>query len=837
MHAWRRRAALALGLTAIMVVATLALAGPAAGPAAPSAGTVTSAASTSAATSVAASSAAASASNPAGTAAQHALAASAAAGVSPRDVFVPRASASAAQVAQTKAQGYVSPLYTGVPAPVGLAYYGLSAGKNGAITPTVVGTTSLRGQVDTSAVGIQPQDLFQSSPDSYGIQLNAVDTGVTLFGNDSYSFWTQNVVEYYASSDFLVLVTNVWNFSSSTASMTQNAIYAHGPYGTDIYGELGYYYAEAEIAAPISYPFDLTLWMNSSIVDGRDAVLFSVAVSSASGSFAAPYDYVIFNSTAAHGAPLRTPSEYVANGLTYNPIGLTSDYELIFGGPGGGSQADIGAADATLGLAYWTDGGYRAVPAAYSYGGETGETVTGVNVAWNSGFGGPSGVADYGVLTNGPTILRGLWNAAGPVGATPVTLGVSPGNAWYVITPVANSAALENFLVTEPVAVPAVYGETFSLTPGTYDVTVGLTDYAPVSYVLNVGSAPVRTNVVLHPDLRAGVYTPLWAFSNAQLAALSIGGSGTSLSPYVIEYDQRAPLSAVYGLYNDYAFPVFPGIFFEGTTATVYVEHGGSLAATTNTFQFPGTYLPATNDLQSWFWDVTHVALVGGTYSGWFGSETYYPAVWDTFNVIFYESSHNLVASNDFPTQGQALLLFSGGTIFGAVNVGGGNNTVWGNTFTEAAVPSTPLAVAPIWDSALDVGLGIEVAEQDDLIYNNWVATPTTAWMLPINLYSGDPFLYTDTWNLPEQSAFNAHYAAGFPYVALVGSITGGRVQGGNYWWDYGVTNNPYNGADNPLGVLPYVENAITWIVYVYGPSYYYATFLYNGGDYAPLTL
>jgi len=542
----------------------------------------------------------------------------------------------------------------------------------------------------------------------------------------------------------------------------------------------------------------------------------------------------VFDSTVPGGPKLHSPAPYTANGFSYNAQGLTNDFELILGGPGGGSQADLGPTSATLGLAYLTHGGYRAVPTAYNDGGETGETVTGATVAWASDSAGPAGVAKYGVLTNGPTVLRGLWNAAGPVGATRVSLPVTPGNAWYVFTPVATSAALGNFLVPEPVVVPAVYGTTFHLTPGTYKVMAGLADYTPVSFTLTVGSSPIAQTIHLRLNLLEGIYTALWAFLNAQLAALSYWGYGTTASPYLLFSNQYAPLSPVFGVYNDYVFPVFPGIFFHGTTATAYVYGGGSRIAWTNTWQYPGPYLPATDALQSWFWDVSHIALVSSSFSGWFGSSTYYPAVFDTFNGIFYESSHDLVAADNFTTAGDALLLFSGGTIFGPVNVGGGNNTVWGNYFWEVAPPASGLAVSPDW-SGLDVGLGLAIAEQDDLIYNNWISTPTTAWMLPLNLYSGDPFLYTDTWNISVQSASIVHHAKGFPFTPLVGSITHGNSQGGNYWWDYGITN-PYNGAVNPLGQLPYVENAVTWIVYIYGPAYHYASFLDNGGDYAPLT-
>ncbi len=764
--------------------------------------------------------------------ATHALSAAHAAGLSPHIAFVPRPSASPGQVAQAASQGHVSPLYTGTPAPMGLAYYGLKEGAGGKVVPSILNTTSLWAQVDTQGTGIQPLDLFQSSPDSYGIQLNAVATNITLFGQPGYSFWTQNVVEYYAGSNFLVLVTNVWNFSGGPLS--GNALYAHGPYGTNAYGALGFYYAEYFVPMPVTQPFNLSLYMNSSIVGGRDAVNFTVAISGPGENLTLPYDYVVFNSTLPNAAPLTVPSNYTADGFHYNPLGLTNDFEVILGGPGGGSQADLASADATLGLAYWDAAkhAYEPTPAAYSYGGETGETVTGASVAWNSGSGGPGGLADYGTMTTGPSILRGLWNAGASMGSYPLTLNVKPGNAFEVFTAANNSAHLANFLISESVAEPGVYTSTYWLPAGEYWLGVGLSDYQPFRVGIDL-TGPLTLTIHLKPDARTGIYTPLWAFTNNQLAAISSSGSGTPTSPYVLFNNAHGALPPVFGLYNDYVFPVFPGIFLMGTTASVAADRTASFTTQTSTFQYPGPYLPATNQLQLWFWNVSGVALERSMISGWFGGTTYYPAVFDTSNVIFYESSGNLIAGNDFATEGQALLLFSGGTIFGSVNVGGGNNTIWGNTFTEQAAPTSTLSVAANW-SGLAVGMGIQVAEENDRIYNNYVATPTTAWMLPLNLYSGTPFAYTETWNISVQKASVVHYAAGFPLVPLKGSIVGSRLQGGNFWWDYGTTNS-YNGAVNPLHSLPYVENATTLILYVYGPSYYYSTYLYNGGDYAPL--
>jgi thermopsin len=855
MRAFHSGLLLALVVTVTMVLAPVAGAGVAMPSSAVSPAGLTGAAVTSTVPGSAAgiASAAAAPNNIASEMASQALAATSKAGLSPSVISVPRPSASAAEITQAKSVGHVTPLYTGVPAPVGLAYYGLRESPNGSIAPSILNTTSLRGQIAMKGAGIQPLDLFASSPDSFGMQLNAVATNITLFGTHGYSFWTQNVVLYYAHANFMILVTNVWNFSGQ--SISPNALYASGTTGVDDfsdYGSLGYYYSELVVPIPVVSPFVLSLYMNSSIIGGRNAVNFTVGVASVahpSEDFTDPYDYVVFNSTAARGAPLTVPSNYTASGYSYNPLGLTDDYELILGGPNGGSNADIATADATLGLAYWdaTTNSYRATPSAFNYGGETGETVTGANVAWASGTGGPSQLARYGTLTGGPTVLRGLWNAGAPDGSVPLTIDVTPANAFDVFTPVnSSSTALRNFLSAEPIAAPGVYGDTFWLTPGTYGLNVGLSDYTPFSATVTVTMA---TTIIIHlrENTREGVYTPLWAFSNAQLAAISSSGSGTAASPYILFDNQGAPLSDVYGLYNDYVFPVFPGVFLHGTSASVALFDSASFTTKTNDHQYPGSHLPATNELQFWFWGVTHVALVDSVISGWFGSSAYYPVDWDTFNVIFYASSHNLIAGNHFATQGQALLMFSGGTIFGPLNIGGGNNTVWGNRFTEGATPNSTISVAPVW-SGFDVGLGIELAEQNDLIYNNYFATPTTAWMLPLNLYSGDSFLYTETWNIAAQPAFIPHYVAGFPLFPLSGSIVGSRDQGGNFWWDYGnsaSSPNKYNGAVNPVGSLPYNENASTvnaysltpvggtLLLYIYGIDQ--PTFIYNGGDFAPL--
>ncbi len=835
----RARVALAVAAGLMVVGSALGLVGvPSAGPS-PSAPSASSASavpilSASAPAATSDSAPARGSSNSAASMAEAALAASRAAGISSQVVYVPRPSASPAAEARAASQGHVTPLYTGDPAPIGLADYGLSAGPGGSVVATTLNTTSLRAEVDANGTGIQPMDLYDSTPDAFGIQLNAVVTNVTLFGVSNYSFWTQNVISYNPATHFMVFVTNVWNFSGGPLS--SNTFYKHGPHGEQV--GTSYYFAELILPRAVTYPFDAVLFLNSTIADGRDAVDFSVSITGPGESFSFPtYDYVVFNSQRAKdGVAVTVPSNYTANGLEYNPIGLTDDFELDLGGPGGGSQADLFAADAQLALEYRTGGGtYASVPSAFNYGGETGETVTGANVAWSNAPGGPNGVSSYGTMTTGPPVLRGLWNATGAEGSYPLTLGENPSNAFTLVTPTSGSP---NFVVGETTYAPNVYTDTFWLTPGSYAITVELSDYAPV--LLNVtilGGAQVY-NITLNATPSAGVYTPLWAFSNDQVAAISSSGSGTPTLPYYLFNNSVGPLAPVFGLYNDYAFPVFPGVFLKDVSVSTELYRPPSFATTTNTFQSPGPNLSQENDLPMWFWNVSGVALLdGANISGWFSETAYDPLSFNAFNVIFYESSGNLIARNHFTTQSQGLLLYSGGTFFGPADVGGGNNTVWNNTFRQVAPPSScPSApnctalVPPSFD------LGLEIAEAPDLIYNNYFATATTAWELPINLYTGvkQTFVGND-WNIAVQRAGAVHYVAGFPTIGLFGSVINTSWQGGNFWWDYGLAANSFNGANNPFGLLPYVENATTPIRQILGGSYYDATYIYPGGDLHPL--
>ncbi|MFI5414834.1 MAG: hypothetical protein ACHQ16_04105, partial [Candidatus Lutacidiplasmatales archaeon] len=264
-------------------------------------------------------------------------------------------------------------------------------------------------------------------------------------------------------------------------------------------------------------------------------------------------------------------------------------------------------------------------------------------------------------------------------------------------------------------------------------------------------------------------------------ATISSGGSGTVTNPYVLDSNSAGTLSPLFGEFNDFYYPVFPGISIANTNAYVTATGLPDFAVA---FLLPveaqfsahfGT--PFTNNLELQFYNDTHISLVNNPQlTGWsFSGNTFIAS------VQFWGTSDSLIAGNNFQVQS-----------IGAMLSGGTNNVVWGNVFTAA----TTTAVNP---GSIQYGSsqnGLQVYESGDRIYNNAFLTPVTAVTPPFDLYTGAPQLWVDRWNITPQPATITHWVNGF---GLSGNILGKPVQSGNYWSNYGTSQNPW-------GVLPYTD-------------------------------
>lgn len=689
----------------------------------------------------------------------HAVAVAKARGIPATDMFLPNVNG-----AVSSAGGIVHPGYISAPAPMGLGYFGThaSGSKN---VGTVSYFPSVEGAVTLNSV--DPYYLASTSPDIFTMQLNTVLTHVTVLGNTSGSFWIQNVPIYFAASHTLGIEDNIWNFTAPGAGMQVGTLHSFG--GTLV---PGVFYFDVGPSWNMPTPFTIRLYNNASVVNLRPTMYFNYSITAANGTvISGSFDQVEFNSAVA---PVHAAAHPVfqIDGKSTNAFGLLNDAEIMLGGPGGGSTTTLLGINATMGL--WTlanhSSTYAAVPSGYSFGTDTGETSEGI-AEWSAGGSNP-----MAVLGSGPSLLQPLWGLVGASsGFIQETVHLTPSNAFVF----ANQGAKWDRDTAAWAPVPPSGVATYNLSPHPYTFDFLLADYKPVKLTVTTSTS---ATITLSSDPAMGVYTPLWAWDNAQLAAISqAGGTGTRANPYVLDSNAVGSLSPLFGEFNDFYYPVFPGVSIANTNA--YVTATG-LTDFPVAFLLPAEALfsahfgtPFTNNLGLQFFNDTHISLVNNAQlTGWaFSGDTFISS------VLFWNTSDSLIAGNNFQVQS-----------IGAIVSGGTNNVVWGNVFTAA----TTTAVNPGSIQYGSAQQGLQVYESGDRIYNNAFLTPVTAVTPPFNLYTGAPQLWTDRWNITPQPASIAHSVNGF---ALSGNILGHAVQSGNYWSNYGTAQNPY-------GVLPYTD-------------------------------
>ena len=674
--------------------------------------------------------------------------------------------------------GVVTPLYSAAPAPMGIGDFGL-VNTTGTMTGTVLNTSSVEGSLALNS--LSTFYLLDDGPQSVSFQLNTVAVNVTVQANSSDQFWTQDVPFYSARTHLLEMVDNVWNFSSYGAGLPPTTLTGSSP--NDPHGVGGQFYYDFISIGKVTMPFSLQLYTNVTVSNPTvspykhysSTVTFGVNVlKNGTSVHSATFDTIYFNSTAT--APPAVPPVYQINGQKcsgYSTSGfcLALDAELTLGGPGGGSTAVVNGINGTMGISTWDSTLLRYVPAhsAFDYGTDTGETAVGVSESYTQ-----AGTVE---LSPGPSFLAPLWNASGKVsdaGSMKLSVTISPANAFvFLETGLRNKA---QFVPADGVWAPLGVGgvANYTLIPGNYTATALLSDYNPD--LMNFTSGVSGISMSLVANSAAGIYTPLFAQGNSELAAISASGNGSVGSPYSLF---RAPGSSIdpeFNELNDYGFPVFPGILLRDVHAHAEIQGSSTFSMT---YVSPWSTIesfeqgPATNQLPVEAYNDTNLSLWGASnLSGWFA-----PSLlgFPTGNVILWNTTASLIGNSTFANDGStsSVLVYNPSS-------GAGGNYVWGNTFGTNSTPgSSP-------------GPSIDLSSSGNTVYNNDFTALPTAVTPTTDTYTSTVVSYADKWNVTNQSSTAFQHVNGFN---LTGNILGMTWQGGNYWANYYCTlrHLPYN--------------------------------------------
>ncbi len=444
---------------------------------------------------------------------------------------------------------------------MGLADYGL--GTRGStyseFASDVLGTVQLNSY--NASAGPLYEDTgsyYWDYADPYGnptpwqssLQMNTVVTNVSYPGANNGSFWTQNVVNF--QGPYLQLIDNIWNFSNPYEYLQPGTLYTYG--GVAAYPE--FYYDDGP-TLPVAYPMAIQLYNNATVSAGRSAITFGYRIAEPGHVYAGVYDEVVFNSTPSSSVPLLTP-DFLVSGTNLTPAGPLYDAELVFGGPGSGSNAMISSLNGSESIRYRVGSSWTYARAAYDYGTDTGETSAGI-AGWYTGT--------TEQVNQGPSMLYGLWNARGGVssGHIAVRLALDPDYQFVFIGIRGTSLFNESYAPSTAAGIVQTW-----LPPGSYKLS-GWAD----GFESGVGEfrSSLEETLGLVPD--PGVWdAPAYMDGSAQARALGVDATGwTGVGP-VRFVNLTIDVSLIFNHLNDFGYTEFSLLWASGFgSPRIYVSN------------------------------------------------------------------------------------------------------------------------------------------------------------------------------------------------------------------------------------------------------------------------
>ncbi len=258
--------------------------------------------------------------------------------------------------------------YTKEPAPMGIADYGLGPGGN----PSSFNSSAFTGIVNITDLKTYNASI-SSCPNNMGIQLNLIYSFQN--GNSTYYYWVQNVALLNTSSQQVVFIDNVWNFTSTNAEMHNSTMHGNGTLMNSSSAHLYYFASDNGTFRSFSYS-NIKLRSVSYTASGYPHIYMEYN----DGNGWKTYDTLNFTfaSSVSHNYG------FIVNGQNLLPNNSYADAGLILGGPGNSTNTRVIQANLTMGLEYWNGHNYQVVSNAYNHGSDTAEGVCNVSVSYNS---------------------------------------------------------------------------------------------------------------------------------------------------------------------------------------------------------------------------------------------------------------------------------------------------------------------------------------------------------------------------------------------------------------------------------------------------------------------
>jgi hypothetical protein len=325
---------------------------------------------------------------------------------------------------------------------MGIADFGVTGTTPGA-SGYEYSSTSFEGKALVRSLSVS---IAGSSSKVTAFELNSVV--VFERNGTNYSYWIQNGLHLDAGTDeFTIGGAYVWNFSAPGATLRAGEL--EGNAGSTLASDTYYFIPGCGSTYPgqcstLSLPANVTGRIVTAESDGVPYVAYEYDL----GSGWVAYDNVSF----PHMANASDPG-FRVDGFAPTPYAasLYYDAEWVWVGAGGGSASTDQASDIDLTLSFWNGHNYQAIPTAWNFGSNTGETSTNVtDLPTNSpGAHLASGSGTLGVLYNlsgaGFLNLSAPTRGAGTVLVDGQSIPFQHGAANLTLAIGAHSLYLQNF--------------------------------------------------------------------------------------------------------------------------------------------------------------------------------------------------------------------------------------------------------------------------------------------------------------------------------------------------------------------------------------------------------